>query len=58
MISFAGTANWEELLTLGSDAHAPEDIGYDFLAVSDYLRTVGYRYVMEFEGKRPFFVQL
>ncbi len=47
-----------EILTLGSDAHAPEEIGYDFSAVSDYLRTVGCRYVMEFEGKRPFFVQL
>jgi histidinol-phosphatase (PHP family) len=38
-------------VTLGSDAHSPEDIGRDFDKALDMLREAGYRSVATFEGR-------
>ncbi len=41
-----------ELITIGSDAHAPEHIAYDFPAVSEMLCSIGFRsYTVFFKRK-------
>ncbi len=40
------------LVTLGSDAHVPERIGYRFDIAATYLRALGFSYVCYFEGRR------
>ena len=40
-----------ELLTLGSDAHAPCHIAYDFQKASDLLKACGFRYYTIFKEK-------
>lgn len=39
-------------LSLGSDAHTPDDVGRDFDLAVELARAAGYREVMAFEGRR------
>ena len=47
-----------ELLTLGSDAHAPCHIAYDFQKASDLLKTCGFKYYTIFKERKPEFISL
>ncbi|QEK11434.1 histidinol-phosphatase HisJ family protein [Crassaminicella thermophila] len=47
-----------EIITVGSDAHKEEDIGYKILETYDLLRDIGYRYITTFEKMEPKFVRL
>lgn len=47
-----------EILTLGSDAHAPEQIGYDFKRLHDLLTNCGFRYYTIYEHRKPIFHRL
>lgn len=47
-----------ELLTVGSDAHRPEHVGYGFRQVRDMLLDCGYAYYTEFSGGKPVFLKL
>lgn len=47
-----------EIITIGSDAHKPEHIGYDFQKAEDLLRSLGYSYYTVFEGRKPEFITL
>ena len=47
-----------ELLTLGSDAHAPCHIAYDFQKASDLLKACGFRYYTIFKERKPEFIPL
>ena len=47
-----------EMITVGSDAHAPEHIAYDFRKVKDYLETCGFKYYTEFRQRTPYFCAL
>ncbi|MCI8328015.1 MAG: histidinol-phosphatase HisJ family protein [Lachnospiraceae bacterium] len=42
-----------EIITIGSDAHIPEHVGYDFHLVPDYLKNAGFRYYTVFENRKP-----
>lgn len=42
-----------ELITIGSDAHSPEYLAYDFLRVRELLASLGFRYYTVFSGRRP-----
>lgn len=44
-----------ELLTIGSDGHAPEHLGYDFHRIPDLLKECGFRYFTVFRERKPFF---
>lgn len=44
-----------EILTIGSDAHKPEHIAYDFQKVPEILQNCGFRYYTTFEGRKPVF---
>lgn len=47
-----------EILTVGSDAHAPEHVGYAFDRVKDVLRRCGFCYYTIFHGRKPEFIAL
>ena len=44
-----------EIITVGSDAHKPEHVAYDFHKVKDYLEACGIKYYTEFRQRKPHF---
>lgn len=42
-----------ELITLGSDAHRPEDVGKGIAQAQELLRTVGFRYFTVYHRRTP-----
>ena len=44
-----------EMLTIGSDAHKPEHVAYDFHKIKDYLESCGFKYYTEFRQRKPYF---
>ncbi len=47
-----------EIITIGSDAHAPEHVGYDFAKVTGILTDAGFRYFTVFKKRKPQFLRL
>lgn len=47
-----------EILTLGSDAHAPEHIAYDFERAGTLLKEYGFQYYTVFKNRKPEFLPL
>lgn len=47
-----------EIITLGSDAHKPQHIGYSFGRASDILKDCGFRYYTVFEKRMPEYKKL
>ena len=47
-----------EILTIGSDAHAPQHVGYDFHLLPELLKACGFRYYTVFHERKPVFLPL
>lgn len=47
-----------ELITIGSDAHKPEHLCFDFLLVPDLLKSLGFKYYAVFKGRKPVYEKL
>lgn len=47
-----------EIITIGSDAHKPEHLCYDFEIVSEMLETLGFTYYAIFQQGKPVFEKL
>lgn len=47
-----------EILTLGSDAHKPDQIAYDFHRLKGILASCGFEYFTLFKERKPIFVKL
>lgn len=47
-----------ELITIGSDAHKPEHLCYDFALVPELLKSLGYTYYATFVGGKPIYEKL
>ena len=47
-----------EMVTLGSDAHRPEHVGYGFSQVRELLLACGYKYYTEFRRGKPVFTKI
>jgi len=47
-----------EIITIGSDAHKPDHVGYDFDKVPKILREAGFRYFTVFKERKPIFFPL
>ena len=47
-----------EIITIGSDAHTPAHIGYDFQKVPDILKNAGFRYFTVFKQRKAEFLPL
>ena len=46
-----------EILTLGSDAHAPEHIAYHFKKTAELLKECGFQYYTVFKERKPEFLK-
>ena len=44
-----------EIITLGSDAHKPEDIAFQFSESLELLQTTGFKYITTFTDQKPTF---
>lgn len=44
-----------EIITMASDAHSPQYIGYDFKNVLNYLKDIGFKYINSFDKMNPVF---
>ncbi|SHJ23618.1 histidinol-phosphatase HisJ family protein [Lutispora thermophila] len=47
-----------EIITIGSDAHRPEDLGHSFMEVLDLLKTLGFRYYCIYRKRKPVFIRI
>ena len=47
-----------ELLTIGSDGHAPEQLAFDFPKIPGLLKDCGFRYYTVFHERKPEFYPL
>jgi len=47
-----------EIITIGSDAHAPEHLAYSFDQASDILKSCGFSHYTIFRGRKPEFLPL
>lgn len=47
-----------EIVTIGSDAHKPEHIAYDFERVNAILKDCGFKYYAEFVDRKPVFKKI
>lgn len=47
-----------EIITVGSDAHKPEDIGANFTLAYEFLKTAGFNYITQFKERKPFFIKI
>lgn len=47
-----------EIITLGSDAHTPADIGYGIKNQIRILKTIGFKNITTFEARKPIFHQI
>ena len=47
-----------EILTIGSDAHKKENVGYAFAQIPDLLRACGFHYYCVFQNRKPEFLPL
>lgn len=47
-----------EILTLGSDAHLTRDISSQFEIVIEYLKSINFKHITTFKGRKPFFIKL
>ncbi len=47
-----------EIITVGSDAHVPEKLGYDFPRAAELLSACGFRYYTVFHQRKPEFLKL
>jgi histidinol-phosphatase (PHP family) len=47
-----------EIITIGSDAHKPEDIASDFDKVCEILKDCGFKYYCVFGSRLPEYIRL
>lgn len=47
-----------EILTIGSDAHQPDHIAYDFPVVNDLLKSCGFSFYTVFRNRQPVFLPI
>lgn len=47
-----------EIITIGSDAHRPEDLAYNFNEVLDLLKSLNYKYYCIFKKREPVFIRI
>jgi histidinol-phosphatase (PHP family) len=47
-----------EIITLGSDSHSPDTLGYEHKNALKLLSTLGFRYYTIFKGRKPVFIKI
>lgn len=47
-----------EIITVGSDAHKPEHVAYDFKRAEEVLKMCGYTYYTQYRNRKPEFLKI
>lgn len=47
-----------EIITVGADAHRPEHVAFDFEEAGEILKSCGFHYYAEFNGRKPIFKKI
>lgn len=47
-----------EIITLGSDSHAPDTLGFGFERATEMLQQIGFKYICTFENSKPVFKKI
>ncbi|WP_350342792.1 histidinol-phosphatase HisJ family protein [Proteinivorax tanatarense] len=47
-----------EIITLGSDSHTADTLGYNFQKINYYLKEIGIKYITRFDKMEPYFVKI
>lgn len=47
-----------EIITIGSDAHKPEQVAYDFKRAAEVLELCGFTYYTQFKDRKPEFLKI
>lgn len=47
-----------EIITIGSDAHSPEYVGFEFKQAEKLLKELGFKYIYIFKGRKKFPIQI
>jgi histidinol-phosphatase (PHP family) len=47
-----------EIITIGSDSHFTEHLGYRFPEILDNLKNIGFNYITTFENQKPIFIKI
>lgn len=47
-----------EIITIGSDAHTKENIGFGFDTAEELLKSCGFQYYTVFQNRQPYFIKL
>ncbi len=47
-----------ELITMGSDSHISEHLGHSFREASEYLKSIGFKYLAHFDKRQPIFEKI
>lgn len=47
-----------EIITVGSDAHKPEHVAYDFKKAAEVLQSCGFTYYTQFKDRKPEFLKI
>lgn len=47
-----------EIITIGSDAHRPEHVAYEFAQAEKVLKNCGFHYYTQYKERKPFFIKL
>jgi histidinol-phosphatase (PHP family) len=47
-----------ELITVGSDAHIPSDVGKDVDTACELLKEIGFRYITVYKNREPIQIKI
>ncbi len=47
-----------EILTIGADAHKPEDVAHEFKYAEELLKGIGFKYLAYYKNRKPEFIKL
>ena len=47
-----------EILTIGADAHRPEDVAHEFKYAEELLKGIGFKYLAYYKNRKPEFIKL
>lgn len=47
-----------EIITIGADAHSPEDVAHEFKYAEELLKGIGFKYLAYYKNRKPEFIKL
>jgi histidinol-phosphatase (PHP family) len=47
-----------EIITVGSDAHYPQDLGYKLSWAFEKAKSIGFKYIASYDQRKPSFIKI